>query len=141
MQKSSKKYIAALAASLALLAAAPLAGCSMLTGGRQGYLVYDDKAEATSEGTHDVPAWVPDDATAITIDLPQNSSAYLMKFGSAAGVPVSATCTAVTTTTPIKPTVSVDWWPKQALTTDRRQCGTAQVARIGDEWYVWDAGK
>lgn len=102
--------------------------------------MYDDKNEAVSAGDKDVPAWLPDDATGITLDYPADAPGYLMKFASAAGVPVSATCTAVPQSEPLKPTISADWWPKQPLTTDRRVCGTIQVARLGTEWYAWANG-
>ncbi|GAB3613067.1 hypothetical protein [Humibacter ginsengisoli] len=140
MQKSHRKLTATVAVSLALLVTTSLAGCSAWAGSRQGYLVFDDKGEAVSEGGKDVPAWLPDDATGITLDYPATGSGYLMKFASAAGVPVSASCAVGPENEPLKPTISADWWPKQPLTTDRRVCGATQVARLGNEWYAWANG-
>ncbi|WP_460523536.1 hypothetical protein [Humibacter antri] len=137
MQKSHRKLTATIAVTLAMLATTSLAGCSAWAGSRQGYLVFDNKGEAVSQGGKDVPAWLPDDATGITLDYPAGSNGYLMKFASTTGVPVSATCIAGPADQPLKPTISADWWPKQPLTTDRRVCGTMQVARVGTEWYAW----
>lgn len=102
-EKSHRKLTATIAVSLALLATTSLAGCSAWAGSRQGYLVYDDKNEAVGAGDKDVPAWLPDDATGITLDYPADAPGYLMKFASAAGVPVSATCAAVPQSEPLKP--------------------------------------
>ena len=140
MKTFPKRYISVAAVCLAALGAVPLAGCSVLAASgshAQGYLVFDSKSEAVSEDSGDVPDWMPDDATAITIDLPGHGDGYLMKFHSADGVPASGACTADAKAAPLEPTVSASWWPKHPLTDDRRQCGDAEVAREDGTWYAW----
>jgi len=139
MHKRSHQHVLTTATALALLGIVSLSGCSALFGpdARKSYLVFDNKSEAVNEDGGDIPAWIPDDATDIVVDMPAKGSAYLMRFTSATGVPVSPTCTAGQDGTPLTPTITADWWPKPAPSADRRQCGDDQVAHSGNEWYVW----
>ncbi|WP_022901169.1 hypothetical protein [Humibacter albus] len=139
MHKRSHPHLVRTAAALALLGVVSLTGCSALFGpdARKSYLVFDDKSEAVNEDAADIPTWIPDDATDIVVDMPAQGSAYLMRFSSAAGVPVSAACSAGPNGSPLTPTIDADWWPSPAPTADRRQCGQDQAARSGHEWYVW----
>jgi len=137
MQKYSRTFLTVLSVSCALA----LTGCSALPGlgGGQGHLVFENKSEAVSQGSTDVPAWVPDDAATIVVDFPANGPGYMMKFASKTGVPISAACVA-DPDTPTQPPTSASWWPKQTPTADRRKCGDTHVARAGGEWYAWSNG-
>lgn len=144
MHRNVAKHRLVAIVALAALAAVSLTGCSALlgsSGGGSGTLIFENKAEAAGQGSHDVPAWVPDDAQTIRVVFPASGPGYLMSFRSATGVAVSPTCTAGPADIPLQPTISASWWPKTAPRADRRHCGDAQVARAGDEWYVWDAAK
>jgi len=136
MHRHATKIIAAVIVPAAL--AATLAGCS--ASGWSGRLMFQDKSEAVSEASTDVPDWVPDDATSIVIDFVGDGAGYLMKFASHHGVAAARGCTPVAGDSPLQPTISTDWWPKDALTDGRLACDDSQVARAGDEWYAWVKG-
>lgn len=98
------------------------------------------RADAATRGSRDVPAWVPDDATTIRVVFQAGQPGFLVSFGPAAGVRLSAACAAGPAEAPLEPTISASWWPETPLRADRRRCGGADVARTGDEWYVWGTG-
>ncbi|WP_029145608.1 hypothetical protein [Microbacterium luticocti] len=137
MHKNSVRLFA-VAAPLALAGTLALSGCAGLGGsGYTGRLMYEDKHEATDHSSTDIPSWVPDDASTILIDYVGDDGDYVMKFASSDGVSASKACVAVAGDTPLTPTVTTDWWPKQPLTDGRLRCGDAQLARVGDEWFAW----
>jgi hypothetical protein len=127
------------AAVLIAAAALPLSGCGVvsdLASGSSGSMVYEDRSDA-NRGSIDLPDWMPEDATMIHVNLPSSGSDYAMRFTSTTGVTPSNTCAASASQTGITPDFSVSWWPEDAPSEDRLDCGDSQVARSDGEWYAW----
>ncbi|WP_424937012.1 MULTISPECIES: hypothetical protein [Bacteria] len=89
----------------------------------------------------DRPRWVPEDATDIRITNRTDGPGYMVRFVSPTRIPVLEGCSAVgADVAQLEPAISDDGWPQKLPQTDRQQCdGVVEIAREGNNWYLWRA--